>query len=136
MAPWTADVQERRRTYEGCRDLHQTRSVLAALSGGGRALREREPPFFGPMQEDLRICFETPEDGQEPRGGRAWGADPYCSAEYLVRCNMASLRDGVKKRTGNFIATLWGHFGLCTKCLTPARRASAARFAAALTCTE
>src|SRR5438445_7474087 len=74
MAPWAACLRERRRTYEGCRDLHQTRSVLAAVSGGGRGLREREPPSFGPMQEDLRTCFETSEDGQEPRGNHASGA--------------------------------------------------------------
>src|SRR5207253_3011328 len=82
MASWAACVRERRRTYEGCRDLHQTRSVLAAVSGGGRALRERDPPSFGPTQVDLRICFEILEDGQDPQGNRASGALQYCSAEY------------------------------------------------------
>src|SRR5262249_11844300 len=77
-----AGVRERRRTYEGCRDLHQTRSVLAAVSGGGWALRDHEPPSFGPMQEDPRICFERPEDGQEPRGIRASGAHLYCTAQH------------------------------------------------------
>src|SRR5262249_15130578 len=101
MAPWAAGVRERRRTYEGCRDLHQTRSVLAAVSGGGGAL-QRGPPSFGPLPEDLRICFETPEDGQEPRGNRASEAAYIASQHYLVRCNMAGLRDGVKKRAGNF----------------------------------
>ena len=41
------------------------------MSGGGRGLREREPPSFGPMQADLRICFEMLEDGQEPHGNHA-----------------------------------------------------------------
>src|SRR6266540_3806535 len=59
MAHWAACLRERRRTYEGYRDLHQTRSVLVAVSGGKWGLREREPPSFGPMQEDPRICFET-----------------------------------------------------------------------------
>src|SRR5262249_23338394 len=103
MAPWAAGVRERRRTYEGCRDLHQTRSVLAAVSGGGRALREREPPSFGPMQEDIRICFETPEDGQEPRGNRASEAAYIASQHYLfLRCKMAGFGDEVKKGEGNF----------------------------------
>src|SRR5262249_14987136 len=78
MPPGAAGLQERRRTYEGCRDLHQTRSVLAAVSGVGRAPRERVPPSFGPLQEGLRIWFETPEEGQEPRGNRASGARPCC----------------------------------------------------------
>src|SRR2546428_10046535 len=102
MAPWAACLRERRRTYEGCRDLHQTRSVLAAVSGGGRGLREREPPSLGPMQEDLRICFETPEDGQEPRGNHASEAPHIASQNIVVRCNMAHPTNGVKNRTGNF----------------------------------
>jgi|SRR2546430_10789881 hypothetical protein len=102
MARWVAAVRERRRTYEGCRDLHQTRSVLAAVSGGRPALREREPPSFGPMQEDLRICFETPEGGQEPRGKGASGDTYIASQHIIVRCNMATFRDGVKNRAGNF----------------------------------
>ena len=81
MAPLATGVRERRRTSEGCRDLHQTRSVLAAVSGG-RALRDHEPLSFGPMQEDPRICFETLEDGQEPRGNRASGIHLYCIARY------------------------------------------------------
>src|SRR4029453_17864945 len=102
MAPWAACLRERKRTYEGCRDLHQTRSVLAAVSGGGWRLRERELPSFGPMQEDLRICFETPEDGQEPRGNHASEAPHIASQNIVVRCNMARPRDGVKNRAGNF----------------------------------
>src|SRR6266576_3182752 len=84
MAPWLACVQEHRRTYEGCRDLHQTQLVLAAVSGGGRGLREREPPSFGSMQADLRTYFEMPEDGQEPRGNHASEAFPCCIAK--CRC--------------------------------------------------
>src|ERR1700756_5593019 len=101
MAHWAACVRERRRTYEDCRDLHQTRSVLAAVSGGGRGLREREPPSFGPMQEDLRTCFETPEDGQGPRGNHASGAPHIASQHILVRCNMATPRHEVKNQAGN-----------------------------------
>src|SRR6516162_9907807 len=74
MAPLVANVRERRRTYEGRRDLHRTRLVLAAVSGGP-ALRGRGPPSFGPIQEDLRICFETTEDGKESRVDRASGTD-------------------------------------------------------------
>src|SRR6266550_5282810 len=84
MAPWLACVREHRRSYEGCRDLHQTQLVLAAVSGGGRGLREREPPSFGPMQADLRTYFEMPEDGQEPRGNHASEAFPCCIAK--CRC--------------------------------------------------
>jgi hypothetical protein len=82
--------------------LHQTRSVLAAVSGGWRGLREREPPSFGPMQEDLRICFETPEDGQAPRGNHASKAPHTASQNNFVRRNIAPPRDGVKNRAGNF----------------------------------
>src|SRR6266568_1585431 len=102
MARWAACVRERRRTYEGCRDLHQTRSVLAAVSGGWRGLREREPPSFGPMQEDLRICFETPGGEQEPRGNHASEALHIASQNIVVRCNMARPRYEVKNRAGNF----------------------------------
>src|SRR6516164_11548376 len=97
MAPRAAGVRERRRTYEGCRDLCQTRSVLAAVPGGGLALREREPLSFEPMREDLRICFERPEDGQEPRVNRAWDAPHIAAQHIVVHCSMASLRDGVKE---------------------------------------
>src|SRR5438034_10955771 len=103
MAPWAACLRERRRTYEGCRDLHQTRSVLAAVSGGGRGLREREPPSLGPMQEDLRICFETPEDGQEPRGNQrsvhsncmGCGIEPRCAGRPAGgrRCKSVTVKE-------------------------------------------
>jgi len=72
------------------------------VSGGRPALREREPPSFGPMQEDLRICFETPEGGQEHRGKGASGDTYIASQHIIVRCNMATFRDGVKNRAGNF----------------------------------
>src|SRR5215831_16477731 len=99
MAPRAACVRERRRTYAGCRDLHQTPPVLAAVSGGRQALRERDPPSFGPRQEDLRICFETPEYGQEPQGHASEA--PCCIAIIIVRCNMAAARHGVKNLAGN-----------------------------------
>src|SRR4029450_1948958 len=102
MAPWAVCLRERRRTYEGCRDLHQTRSVLAAVSGGWRGLREPEPPSFGPMQEELRICFATAGDGQEPRGNHALKTPHIASQNIVVRCNIACPRDGVKNRAGNF----------------------------------
>src|SRR5262249_42633788 len=98
MPPGAAGLQERRRTYEGCRDLHQSRSVLAAVPGGGRAPRERVPPSLGPLQEGLRICFETPEGRQAPGGNRASGAHLYRIANVIVHRNMASLRNGVKNR--------------------------------------
>src|SRR5205823_14825824 len=98
MARWAACLREHRRTCEGCRDLHQTRSVLAAVSGRDRGLGEREPPSFGPMQEDPRICFETFEDGQEPRGNHAWETTLVASQNIVVRCNIARPRDGVKNR--------------------------------------
>src|SRR5262249_11626667 len=110
MAPWAAGVRERRRTYEGCRDLHQTRSVLAAVSGGGRALREREPPSFGPMEEDIRICFETPEDGQEPRGNRA--SEGPILHRNIVLCVATWPASGMESRSeqviSRIIATLSG----------------------------
>src|SRR2546430_13758278 len=102
MARWVAAVRERRRTYEGCRDLHQTRSVLAAVSGGRPALREREPPSFGPMQEDLRICFETPEGGQEHRGKGASGDTYIASQHIIVRCNMAYLQGWSQESSRQF----------------------------------
>src|SRR5215468_11292790 len=98
MAPGAACVRERRRTYAGCRDLHQTPPVLAAVSGGRQALRERDPPSFGPRQEDLRICFETPEYGQEPHGHASEA--PCCIANIIVRCNMAAARHLVKNLAG------------------------------------
>src|SRR5438034_315278 len=70
MVPSAACVWERKRTYGVCRDLHQTQSVLAAVSGRG-ALRESDLPSLELTQEDLRICFEATEDGQGPRGNRA-----------------------------------------------------------------
>jgi hypothetical protein len=55
------------------------------------------------MQEDLRICFEAPEDEQEPGGNRA-SADTYTASQHIVvRRSMAGLRDGVKDRAGNFV---------------------------------
>src|SRR5262249_33843583 len=96
MAHWAACLRGRRRTYEGSRDLHQTRSVLAAVPGGRWGLRQREPPSFGPMQEDLRICFETPGDWQEPRGKHASGALHIASQNIIVRCNIARPRNEVK----------------------------------------
>src|SRR5262245_40325919 len=101
MAPWVACVRERRRTYEGCRDLHQIRLVLAAVWGGARALHASEQPFFVPMQEGLRICVETPEDGQELPGTCASAAPYIASQNIIVRRNMVSLRNGVKNRVGN-----------------------------------
>src|SRR6266550_9379008 len=101
MAPWAVCVRERRRTYEGCRDLHQTRSVLAAVSGGGRGLREREPPSFGPMQADLRICFEMLEDGQEPHGNHASEA-PMLHRKISLCVATSRPSDGVKHRAGKF----------------------------------
>src|SRR5262249_36516786 len=84
--------------YEGCRDLHQTRPVLATVSGGGRALREQEPPSFGPMQEGIRICFETPEDGQDPRGNHASGA-PILQCEKKSLCDATWRPLGMESRT-------------------------------------
>src|SRR6516164_8648389 len=91
MAPWAAGLWERRRTYGGCRDLHQNRSVLAAVSGGGRAPHQQEPPSFGPRLEDLRICFEI-------RESRASAPLHIASQNIIVHCNMASQRYGVKNR--------------------------------------
>src|SRR6516164_4513832 len=96
MAPWAASARERRRTCEDCRDLHQTQSVLVAGWGVGRALRGREPPSFEPMQEDLRICFETPEDGKESRVDRAPGTAPIAAHNNIVRRTIASLGNRVK----------------------------------------
>src|SRR6516162_7416347 len=93
MAPWAAGVRERRQTYEGCQDLHQTPSVLAAASGGGRVLRDRAPPSFGPRQEGLRICFETPEDGQELRENPASAAYPIAAQHVIVRRNMEPVKN-------------------------------------------
>ena len=99
MARLGASVRERKRTYEGCLDLHQTQSVLAAVSGR-QALGET--PSFGPMQEDLRICFEAPEDGQEAGGNRASEDTHIATQHVIVRCSMTALRDRVKDRAGNF----------------------------------
>ena len=97
MARWVTSVRERRRTYEGCWDLHQTRSFLAAVSGGGRTLREREPPSSEPMQEDLRICFERLEDGQESCGDLAREHTQTIATHHvIVRCTMRNLRERVK----------------------------------------
>src|SRR6516165_10667049 len=95
MAPWAAGLWERRRTCEGCRDLHQNRSVLAAVSGGGRAPHQQEPPSFGPRLEDLRICFEI-------RESRASAPLHIASQNMIVHCNMATLAYRVKNRTRNF----------------------------------
>src|SRR5262245_59038878 len=101
MAPWAACLRERRRTYEGCRDSHQTRSVLVGVSAGG-GLREREPLSFGPMQEDLRICFETPEDGQEPRGNHA--SEPLMLHRKIPLCVATSRPPGTESRTEQVIS--------------------------------
>src|SRR5437899_2242684 len=98
MARWAAGLRGRRRTCEGCRDLHQTRSVLAAVSGRGRGLREREPPSFGPMQEGARICFEMVRYGQKTRGDPASEALLIALQHIVVQCNMVSPGDGVKNR--------------------------------------
>jgi hypothetical protein len=60
------------------------------------------PPSFGPPQEDLRICVETPEGEQEPHGNRASEHTYIAIANIIVHCSMASLRNGVKNRAGNF----------------------------------
>src|SRR5262249_61339066 len=72
--------RERRRQHGGGGVWPQPPPVLAAVSGGRQALRERDPPSFGPRQEDLRICFETPEYGQEPHGHASEA--PCCIAKY------------------------------------------------------
>src|SRR5262249_33723772 len=87
MAPWAEGVRERGRTYEGCRDLHQTRLVLAAAWLGGGALRERERPSFELMPEGLRISFETNEDGEELLESCALHAH-IASQHIFVHCNM------------------------------------------------
>src|SRR6478735_2670840 len=99
MARWAAGFRERRRTCEGCRDLHQTRSVLAAVSGRGRGLGEREPPSFGPMQEGARICFEMVGYGQKTPGTPASEALLIALQHIVVQCNMVPPRDGVKDRS-------------------------------------
>src|SRR5262249_2976430 len=102
MARLVASVRERTRTYEGCRDLYQTQSVPVAVSGCRQAPREREPPSFGPLQEGLRICFETLENREEPGGNRA-------SRDHLLRRNIPLCvaawhlqgRSQVRGRVGN-----------------------------------
>src|SRR6478752_4706353 len=103
MAPWAAGIRERRRTCEGCRDLHQTRSVLAAVSGDGRALRE--PPSFGPMQEDLRIYFERLEGVQEPCGNRASNGTLYCNATYHCAPQRGEPQGGSQGALGERLGT-------------------------------
>jgi hypothetical protein len=60
------------------------------------------PPSFGPPQEDLRICVETPEGEQETHGNRASEHTYIAIANIIVHRSMASLRNGVKNRAGNF----------------------------------
>jgi hypothetical protein len=48
------------------------------------------------MQEDLRICFGTPEDGKESLVDRALGTVPIAAHKYIVRCTIAGLGGGVK----------------------------------------
>src|SRR6516225_1804444 len=103
MARLVASVQERTRTYEGCRDSHQIRSVPVAVSGR-QAPREREPPSFGPMQEGLRICFETLEDGEEPGGNRA-SRDPPLRRNISL-CAAAWPSPGMESRTAQVISRI------------------------------
>src|SRR5262245_61499719 len=97
MAPWAVGVRERGRTYEGCRDLHQTRLVLAAAWRGGGTLQEREPLSFEQMPEGLRISFERTQDGEERLENRALHG-PYCVAAYHCASQYGARRDGVKGR--------------------------------------
>src|SRR6516164_4952634 len=69
---------------------------VSSRSRVGRALRGREPPSFEPMQEDLRICFETPEDGKESHVDRAPGTAPIAAHNNIVRRTIASLGNRVK----------------------------------------
>src|SRR5262249_58946362 len=48
------------------------------------------------MQEDLRICFETPGDGKESHVDRASGKPILHRTIYMVRRTIASLGDEVK----------------------------------------
>ena len=97
MTPWAVGVRERGRTYEGCRDLHQTGLVLAGAWRGGGTLWERETPSFELMPEGLRISFETTEDGEELLESRALHG-LYCVAPYRCALQYEALRDGVKGR--------------------------------------
>jgi hypothetical protein len=60
------------------------------------------PRSFGPPQEDVQICVETPEGEQEPQGNRASEHTYIAIANIIVRRSMASLWNGVKNRAGNF----------------------------------
>src|SRR5262249_8193823 len=98
MAHWAAFLPERRRTYEGCRDLYRIRSVLAAASDGWRGLRRLEPPSFGPMQEDLRICFGTCAVGLEPLVNHASEHSMLHRKMQLCVAEHGGSRDEVKNR--------------------------------------
>ena len=60
--------------------------------------RDRVPPSFGPLLEGLRICFETPVEGQEPRGSRALGAHHIAKQNYFVQRSIAIVMDVVNSR--------------------------------------
>jgi hypothetical protein len=75
---------------------------LAAVSARGRGLGESEPPSFGPMQEDARICFEMVGYGQKTRGNPASEALLIALQHIVVQCNMVPPGDGVKNATTHF----------------------------------
>src|SRR6266436_7296095 len=68
MAPWAACLRERRRTYEGCRDLHQTRSVLAAVSGGGRGYASASRLLSGRCKKTFEFASKRPKTGKNLAG--------------------------------------------------------------------
>jgi hypothetical protein len=93
MADWAAGGPERKRIIEDSRDLHQSQSILAAVSYRGQTVRQGEAPAFAPMQGVVRICSEMPEGWPERAEDRAWKASFIALQHSVLQRNMVSLGD-------------------------------------------